>query len=80
MTSNMTTYIAQFLFLTILIGTPCVAKYKGRSFFLWLLYALVLNIIAFVHVLCVSKLKKCPMCMEDIKAEAKLCKHCGTLQ
>lgn len=24
-----------------------------------------------------SEVKKCPFCAEDIKAEAKICKHCG---
>lgn len=80
MSKDLTTAIAQILGLIVIFGTPCIAKYKGRSFFLWFLYALVLNVIAFIHVLCVRKMKKCPMCMEDIDADAKICSHCGTIQ
>ena len=68
-----------------------IASHKGRSFFLWYLYGVLLFIIALVHVLLVAprnvqqrelatgEYDKCPDCLELIRKGAKKCKHCGSL-
>ena len=70
-----------------------IAQTKGRSFWGWWIYALFLWPITLIHSVVISAdtkelekrqiqsgNKKCPACAEIIKAEAKICKHCGTEQ
>jgi uncharacterized membrane protein (DUF4010 family) len=66
------------LFIACLLGLVVgyIAESKGRSFFKWWLYGTLLFIVAIVHVLCISKMVKCPKCAELIKVEATICKHC----
>jgi hypothetical protein len=68
-----------------------IAMNKGRSFFGWWIYGALLFIIALPHALLMrsdvkamerreletGENRKCPFCAEIVKAEAKICKHCG---
>ncbi|OOE91281.1 zinc ribbon domain-containing protein [Salinivibrio sp. AR647] len=60
------------------------ASSKGRSGLGFFLISLILSpLIGFIIALVVEErsveigeMKKCPMCAEMVRAEAKLCKHC----
>lgn len=65
-----------------------IAKSKGYSFFLWLLYGVIIPIVAIPHAILKDAhadvmaarsgdTQKCPFCAEMIKAAAIVCKHCG---
>jgi|GEM_PF-3269235 len=64
-----------------------IAKLKGRSFFGWYIYGICLWPIAAVHSVLVKPCeelqiiygyaKRCPMCLELIKMDARICKYCG---
>lgn len=62
-----------------------VANSKGKSALAWFFYGALIWPIALVHII-VTKTEaptpaageaKCPHCAETVKAEAKVCKHCG---
>lgn len=73
------------------IAVGIFASNKGRTGFGWFLISVVASpLIAFVFVLALSNVAeedkllelqrthvKCPDCAELVKAEAKVCKHCG---
>jgi hypothetical protein len=66
-----------------------IAFHKGRDFFLWWLYGIVLFIVALPHALLVGHekksleakqlsngMRKCPSCAEIVKKEAVVCRFC----
>jgi len=82
----------EILVVAALIGLipAAIANNKGYSFVLWWFFGAALFIVALPVALLMtpnaaaieqSKLragmKKCPFCAELVKAEAKVCKHCG---
>lgn len=73
--------IVIFFLIAGIIGA-IVAGRKGRSKLLWFLLCAMLPIlVVVVAVLSQSeasgKLRKCPYCVELVKVEAIVCKHCG---
>lgn len=63
-----------------------IAASKGRNFFLWWFYGMMINLIAIPHALLLKPnenadgYRKCDQCSEVIKEEAKVCKYCGNAQ
>lgn len=53
-----------------------IAKGKGRSFFAWWVYGILLWIVALIHSIALPPVRVCPHCAEAIKPEAKVCPHC----
>lgn len=66
-----------------------IAKSKGRDFFPWYVYGVLIFIVAFIHSLVIQKtdeMKKeeltangyfeCPYCKELVKPGATVCPHC----
>lgn len=81
------------LFLMAIATIPAyIASQKGRSFFLWWIYGVLLFIFALIHSIVIKpsqkmiaekamsngELKKCPFCAELVLMEAIKCKHCGS--
>lgn len=60
-----------------------IADVKGRSWPVWVLYALVLWPVALIHAIVLSPngaakgYRDCPFCAEPVKTAAKVCRHCG---
>ncbi|MFT2095809.1 zinc ribbon domain-containing protein [Acidiphilium multivorum] len=79
-----------FIWILLGCGTGAIAKSKGRSFFLWMIYGFLIFIVALPHAIllktdrkdlnrraAVEGMVKCPECAEMVRAEARRCRYCG---
>ena len=60
-----------------------IAKNKGRDFWTWYVYGILLWLVAFFHSLVLDEkedLKKCPFCGQLIGNEAIICPFCRKYQ
>ena len=77
-----------WILLAILVGK--IAEKKGRQFLPWFAYGILLFIVAIIHALLIKPDqmgidralianggRKCPMCAEVIRSDAKVCRFCG---
>ena len=64
--------------LAIMLGIipAIIAKFKGRSFFIWWVYGSLIFIIALPHSIFAPVLKRCPQCKESAMRDASICPHC----
>lgn len=74
----------EVLFISLIIGLipAFIASSKGRSFFTWYVYGVLLFIVAIVHSIVIKPnedspgMKKCPACASIINKEARICPSC----
>jgi len=58
-----------------------IAKDKGRSFWIWLLFSILLWIVAFpASIIIENQTVMCRLCKEKIKRDAIVCKYCRAEQ
>ena len=70
-----------------LVPATIAWKWKGRDFFRWWGYGILLFPVALIHACFASKTdkkilesgmhKECPFCKEIVKLDAVVCKYCG---
>ena len=77
--------MSMYVLVAIVFGvvSGMVARGRGRSWLGWFLAGLVIGPFALVVVVLPPRpreghLAQCPACCEVIRAEATLCRHCGT--
>jgi len=65
--------------LALVIGVipAMVAKNKGRSFFGWYIYGVLLFIVALPHSLIMKSKYQCPHCKSNIDPQATVCPKCS---
>lgn len=66
-------------FIVISVAGYRIAKKKQRNAWLWAI-AIFIFPLSIIVLMCIGfnhKTKLCPYCSEDIREEAKVCKHCG---
>ncbi|MEG1412782.1 MAG: hypothetical protein RSB38_07645 [Oscillospiraceae bacterium] len=58
-----------------------IAKNKGRNFFRWYIYGVLIFIVAIVHVMFIKDESgiKCPVCQKRISENSSICKYCHTV-
>ena len=71
--------IAIFIWVGLSIACGFAASSRGRNAIGWSLFAAFFSpVLAILFLLAFGAVgKKCPRCAEDIKKEARVCKHCG---
>ena len=80
---------AFIIWLLIAAMVGLIALSRGRNFIRWTIYALLISLLALIHLLCIPRTERgleregrlqgrspCPHCSEHIRSEAKVCPYC----